>query len=230
MRYGMKLRSIIQLSIFAIMSATAFAQDVPQKNLDPTPIPNSASKRRGFDQFDLPNGVSLPTPAERPALPGKTAGPAVVEQLDPETYDGVIRMIDYASRVEKEYRATSTQEHDPREYYSADNVLKRKSNALFSILELYRTGLFGNRLSNEQNLKLLKENQKIIGDIHAVFGLVPDDKALYTARLRVLAENYLPKPANRTEMAAEKNLVLGAMLARMNENFTRLKASVEVGN
>ena len=76
-----------------------------------------------------------------------------------------------------------------------------------------------------------KENQQIIDDIHAVFGLVPDDKVLYTARLSVLAKPYLPKPAaNRTETVVERNVVLGAMLARMNENFARLKVSVEVRN
>ncbi|MGB7207654.1 MAG: hypothetical protein WBD27_03240 [Pyrinomonadaceae bacterium] len=31
-------------------------------------------------------------------------------------------------------------------------------------------------------------------------------------------------------MAIKRNVVLGAMLARMNENFARLKASVEVRN
>ncbi len=177
-------------------------------------------KRRSFDQFDLPGGLVLPKPVESP---DRSADPLpAAEFVDQETYYGVLKMIEYAANVEKEYRATASIRHDPREYYSADNVLKRKSKALFNIIELYRTGLFGSHLKSGQNRKLLEENQRIIGDIQAVYSLVAADKA----RLRVLAERYLPTKAKATETELEQSAILGAMLARLNENFALLKAGV----
>lgn len=212
-------RFLIVVSTIAL-STSVQAQSEAAKA--PAP-PVQTAKRRSFDQFDVPGGVSLP--AARPTSPAEPATPVAVESVDADTYDGVTRMIDYAAAVEKEYRANAADGQDQSDYYSADNVLMRKLAAVYRLTEMFRTGILGNRLTQESNLNLLKANREILNDILATMKVMSNGNALTDDEAKKLAARYGAAP----EKQVSRETLVKAMLAKMNGNFNRLKAGISTG-
>lgn len=212
------------LAIASLGAASIAAQTDGQTQPAPTPV----VKRRSFDQFDLAGGVQLPA-REVPAAIKTDAAQASTEQVDAATYDGVMQMINYAAAVERQYRATDGQPRSSGAYFDPESVLKRKIEAIYSIAELQKTGLFGSRLSNDENLGILKKNQSIVEDMMSIMALMKDDIEPYAGKLRLMSERYGVRPWNGAGGPANlvrRQRLLEAALAKINGNFARLKANI----
>ena len=208
-------------SIVVILAANAelFPQTVPTApSPEPSPAAKPVVKRRAFDQFDLSSGVF--------SGPSSSSALAVTEPVDRQTYDGIARMVKYASQIESEYRSTDGVVVDPSDHFEPYRVLSRKLPAIYRIVEMFRAGLLEQpALTHTSNVSLLEDNQRMIGEMQMIVNSSDAQLARNQTKLLQIAERY-GAPTD----PVEKRPLLNAMFARLNGNFSRLLNQVVVRN
>ena len=205
--------------IITILTANvaAFTQAAPSPSSQSTPVPKPATVRRTFDQFDLSSGILLGS--------SRTNGvPVVSELVDRQTYDGIARMVKYASQIESEYRSSEGVAIDPKDHFEPYRVLSRKLPALYRIMEMFRAGLLEQPvLTNPANLALLDDDQRIIGEMQMIVNSTDEQLDRNQEKLLPIAERY-GAPTN----PVMKRPLLNAMFVRLNGNFARLLNQVAI--
>jgi hypothetical protein len=215
----MLYRSILVVFVGLIVATATFAQD----SSAPSPSPKPAAKRRTFDQFDLSDGVRV---GGRSISDSTLSGPAVVETVDAQMYDGIKRMVEYASRIEQEYRDSAGV--DPSDFFAPDRVLERKLPALYRIAEMFRVGLLDQpTLKNPANTKLISDVQMTISEAMPVVGLAAEKFPDAEKNLAPFVERYGVQ-LSYSGSVNEKRALLSAMIARINGDMSRLMNQVAV--
>lgn len=214
------MRLAIVLTFLLVAVTGALGQETATSvQPEPSPTPKPAVKRRTFDQFDLSNGVG--------SRLGSNSGSAssaatVTEYVDRQTYDGIVRMVEYAARMESEYRSTDGVAVDPSHYYAPYNTLSRKLPALFRISEIYNAGLLDQpALKNPANTALIIQSQEVIVEMMTITNSTEEQLARNQPKLLPIAERY-SAPTN----PVEKRPLLTAMFVRLNGNLARLKNQI----
>ena len=211
-------RVVIVVGTFLIAATTALAQEPPTPIAEPSPTPKPATKRRAFDQFDLSTG-----PGRSSSNP-RVAASTITEFVDQGTYDGIARMVRYATQIESEYRSTEGVTIDPSNHFEPYRVLSRKLPALFRITEMYRAGLLDQPVLNDpSNVALLSQNQQILVEMQMISNSTETQLTRNQPKLIPIAERY-----GAPTYPVEKRSLLTAMFARLNENFSRLIHQVAV--
>lgn len=152
----------------------------------------------------------------------------VSEPLDENTYELMLRLADNVAVAEAEYRSASTQNIDPNYRYSPVRILQKKLVGVYRVIEVHRTGMFGQTpLKNEHNLSLLKRSQDVIDEMMLVMSSATNGPIPNTGQIATLSEKYLPRLPEERKRVAQDELLL-AMLDRLNKNFTRLKSQIVI--
>jgi len=206
--------------MFLITSATAVAQAERPSQANPAPTP--AAKRRTFDQFDLSSGVQVGPSSS--AVRNTASVPAVIEPVNRNTYDGIVRMVDYAMQTESEFRSTDGMVIDASDYFEPYRVLSKKLPALFRITEIYRVGLLDEAaLKNPVNLALLMQSQEMISEMIMIVNSSEAQLARNQAKLTPIAEKY-----GASSNLVEKRPLLTAMFRRLNAVLARVVSQTVV--
>lgn len=208
---------------FLFVSAFVVSGNAQSEASSPQPKPTPTPKRRTFDQFDLGGlRVSGSPVREEPWTP------MVSEPLDENTYELMLRLADNVAVAEAEYRSASTQNIDPNYRYSPVRILQKKLVGVYRVIEVHRTGMFGQTpLKNEHNLSLLKRSQDVIDEMMLVMSSATNGPIPNTGQIATLSEKYLPRLPEERKRVAQDELLL-AMLDRLNKNFTRLKSQIVI--
>lgn len=213
-------RFLILLTTLLIATVSTFGQEPPTPVAEASPTSNPPVRRRTFDQFDLSNGVGI----KSTATSGVKTPPAVVEQVDQQTYIGIARMVNFAADIEAEFRSTDGIAIDASDHFEPYRVLARKIPALYRITEVYRSGLLDEvPLTNSANVELLTQNQGLIIEITKIAFATDAQLAQNQAVVIPTAEKF--GVANRPVV---KRPLLYAMFARLNKDFSRLMTQVAV--
>lgn len=203
-------------TLLVAMTAAAAAQET--QNSLPTPTPTPAQKRRAFDQFDLSSGPGIGT-ASRP----ERRAAAVSELVDKSTYDGIVKLVDFVSQTETEFRSSEGVAVKASDHFEPYRVLSRKLPALFRISEMLRSGLLDQAgLTDPSNLAILGEIQQVLTEMHMVTISTETELARNQPRLIPIAERY-----GAPTYPVEKRPLLSAMFTRLTGNFSRLKSQVK---
>jgi hypothetical protein len=199
-----------------------------------SPTPTATKSRPSLDQFDLPNGIQLSNGTSTAADLSVAGRQVVVEVVSIDTYEGVQKLLEYSQGAERAIRSNWGMKQNPSDFYAPETVLKRNISAINRVIETLRTGLFGQRITNTENLRLLRENLGILGDVQAVLTAMPNgqEETSYTGTLKLLADRYGAQPpyGTTTDMIVEKRMLISAMMGRLNRNFTLLLSQLSVGN
>jgi len=218
------MKNIGLLIAIKVTIAATVAGAIAQEATSPQPLPSPAPKpvkRRSFDQFDVSGGIRVGSPA---GVGEGVPAAAFTERVDQQTYDGIVRMVEYAKNMELEYQGSEGMVIDPADHFEPYRVLSRKLPALYRIIEMFRAGMLDQPvLTNSGNTGLLNQNQLIIAEMQMISNSTEAQLARNQAKLLPIAERYgAPKDP------VEKRPLLAAMFGRLNENFSRLMRQVTV--
>ncbi len=209
----MRLRHwLIMICIVSVSALTAYAQEPPTLQPDPSPTPVRTVKRRTFDQFDLSNGISLPS------LP-----------LSEDKFEVIGQLIGHSKSVEAEYRSVLQQNIDPFSNAPYQKHLRHDLMGILRVSEVQRVGMFGQTpLRSESNLSLLNENEDIVNMMIVFLEL---DKSRPNSLPKELIEvcRIYGFTLALDDAASQRLPLFDAMFTRLNRNFERLKSQIATG-
>ncbi|MEO8650255.1 MAG: hypothetical protein ABI539_13900 [Acidobacteriota bacterium] len=225
----MRLRHwLIMICIVSVSALTAYAQEPPTLQPDPSPTPVRTVKRRTFDQFDLSNGISLPS-LPQTSVSGPAYKPAAIELLSEDKFEVIGQLIGHSKSVEAEYRSVLQQNIDPFSNAPYQKHLRHDLMGILRVSEVQRVGMFGQTpLRSESNLSLLNENEDIVNMMIVFLEL---DKSRPNSLPKELIEvcRIYGFTLALDDAASQRLPLFDAMFTRLNRNFERLKSQIATG-
>jgi hypothetical protein len=219
---------LFTLSILVALSAAVFSQTASSPAPDPTPSPRPAAKRRTFDQFDLSNGIRLPS--STPSVYGDGA-PAVAEPVDQGLFDTISQINESAVFLQGELASALEQKVEISARSQFGKFFTHRMDGIMMLSETSRLDTFGmGGVKTDSNKKLLFQVQDSGNDI---VQLVAIDAAAYTRfpkEWNVLAEKYnVPLlDTGPNTLRLDKPALLTAMMRRMTSDLAQLKRQLVV--
>jgi hypothetical protein len=216
------------LLIIVAVSASVFAQTTSSPSPDPTPSPRPATKRRTFDQFDLSNGIRLPSSS---SSADGNATPAVIEPVEQGLYDTINQINESAVFLQGELVSALAENVEISARSQFGKFFTHRMDGIMMLSETSRLDTFGmGGVKTESNKKLLFQVQDSGNDI---VQLVAIDAAGYTRfpkEWNILTEKYnVPLlDTGPNTLRLDKPALLTAMMRRMTSDLAQLKRQLVV--
>jgi hypothetical protein len=216
------------LSILVAISASAFSQTTSSPVPDPTPSPRPAAKRRTFDQFDLSNGIRLPSSSSSADGNGT---PAVIEAVNQGLYDTINQINESAVFLQGELASALAQNVEISARSQFGKSFTHRMDGIMMLSETSRLDTFGmGGVKTESNKKLLFQVQDAGNDIVQLVGIDAVGYTRFPKEWNVLAEKYnVPLlDTGPNTLRLDKPALLTAMMRRMTSNLAQLRSQLVV--
>jgi hypothetical protein len=219
---------LFTLTIFVALNASAFSQTASSPAPDPTPSSRPAAKRRTFDQFDLSNGIRLPSSSQTVAGDGT---PAVAEPVAQGLFDTIDQINESAVFLQGELASALEQNVEISARSQFGKFFTHRMDGIMMLSETSRLDTLGlGGFKTESNKKLLFQVQDSGNDIVQLIGVDAVGYTRFPKEWNVLTEKYnVPLlDTGPNTLRLDKPALLTAMMRRMTSDLALLKRQLVV--
>jgi hypothetical protein len=216
------------LSVLVAISGSVFSQTTSSPSPDPTPSPRPAAKRRTFDQFDLSNGIRLPSSSSTADGNGT---PAVTEAVDQGLYNTINQINESAVFLQAELASALAQNVEISARSEFGKFFRHRMDGIMMLSETSRLDTLGmGGVKTDSNKKLLFQVQDSGNDIVQLVGIDAVGYTRFPKEWNVLAEKYnVPLlDTGPNTLRLDKPALLTAMMRRMTSDLAQLKRQLVV--
>jgi hypothetical protein len=216
------------LSVLVAISGSVFSQTTSSPSPDPTPSPRPAAKRRTFDQFDLSNGIRLPSSSSTADGNGT---PAVTEAIDQDLYNTINQINESAVFLQGELASALAQNVEISARSEFGKFFRHRMDGIMMLSETSRLDTLGmGGVKTDSNKKLLFQVQDSGNDIVQLVGIDAVGYTRFPKEWNVLAEKYnVPLlDTGPNTLRLDKPALLTAMMRRMTSDLAQLKRQLVV--
>ncbi len=209
-----------------VLSSTLIAQSTTSTSPSPTPKP--AARRPMLDQFGVSNGVFANT-----GLTSTVNSQSVtkVEYVDQHIFETLSVLIEKSEFMEAELLRVLRSNVDIAPSSGFRKYFEHHIVGIVDVADVQRTGRFGGEgIKSGEITKLLQQNETTVVEIMAVLDAGSEEYARFSNQLNDLAKRYgVPLlETSSTGTRLDKPALLKAIMARINNNYARVKKIMRV--
>lgn len=208
-----------------MLSSTLIAQSTTSASPSPTP----AARRPMLDQFGVSTGVFANTGSTASNVNSQSV--TKVEYVDQHTFETLSVLIEKSEFMQAELLRVLSNNVDISPSSGFRKYFEHHIVGIVDVADVQRTGRFGGEgIKSGEITKLLEQNETTVVEIMAVLDAGPEEYARFSNQLNDLARRYgVPLlETSSTGTRLDKPALLKAIMARINNNYARVKKIMRV--